>query len=42
MLAEFEERIAFAPIEFFEAEDVLVKGDGLVDVADFDGDVSAA
>ena len=42
MLAEFEKRIAFALVEFLQAEDILVKCDRLFDVADFDGDVIAA
>ena len=42
MLAEFEKRVAFAFVEFLQAEDILVKGDRLFDVADFDRDVIAA
>ena len=42
VLADFEERIAFALVELFQAEDILVKGDRLLDVADLDGDVIAA
>jgi hypothetical protein len=42
VLAEFEEGVAFAFVEFLEAEDVFVEGDGLGDVADFEGDVVAS
>ena len=42
MLAEFEKGVAFALVELFEAEDILIKRDRLLDVADFDRDVIAA
>ncbi len=42
MLAEMEKGVPFTLIEFLEAEDILIKGDRLLDVADFNGDMVAA
>ena len=42
VLAEFEKRVALAAIELLQAEDILVKGHCLLDIADLDGDVIAA
>lgn len=42
MLAEFEERVTLAAVEFFQIEDVLVKRDRLSNVVHFDRDVIAA
>src|SRR5437016_2839066 len=42
VVVELEERIAFAFVEFLQTEDILVKRDRLLDVADFDRDVVAA
>ena len=41
VLAELEERVAFAFIHFLEIEDVLIEGDTLFDVVDLDRDVVA-
>ena len=42
MLAQLEKGVAFATVEFFEIENILVKSDRLFDVVHFDGDVIAA
>jgi hypothetical protein len=42
VLAEFEKRVAFAAVHWFEIEDVFVKHDCLFDVIDFDRDVIAS
>lgn len=42
VLAQFEERIAFALIEFLEVEDVLVEFHCLLHVIHFDGDMVAS
>src|SRR5438132_8572296 len=42
VLAEFEEGITFAAVEFFEIEDILVERDRLVDVINLDRDVIAS
>ena len=42
VFAQLKEGVAFAFVELFEIEDVLVEGDRLFDVADLDGDVIAA
>ena len=42
MFAQLEEGVAFALLKLFEIEDVLIKGDRLVNITDFDGDVVAS
>src|SRR6266478_8360756 len=42
VLAEFEEGIPFATIEFFQIEDILVKRDRFLDVINLDRDVIAS
>src|SRR5438045_77203 len=42
MLAEFEKCVAFALVEFFEIENILVKRDRFFDVVHLDRDVIAA
>src|SRR5436189_2547981 len=42
VLAELEKSVAFAAIQFFEIENVLVKRDGLFDIVEFDCDVVAS
>ena len=39
VLADFEERVALALIEFLETKNVLIKRDRLLDIVDLDGDV---
>src|SRR5260370_5407405 len=42
VFAEFEEGVAFAAVELFQIEDILVKRDRLVDVINLDRDVIAS
>ncbi len=42
VLAEFEEGVAFAAVEFLQIKNILVKRDRPLDVIHFDGDVIAA
>src|SRR5260370_37687675 len=42
VVAEFEEGVAFAAVEPFQVEDVLVERDRLVDVINLDRDVIAS
>jgi hypothetical protein len=42
VFTEFEERVAFAAVQFFEIENVFVKRDGLPDVIHLDRDMIAS
>src|SRR5207244_4358220 len=42
MLAEFEESVAFAAVEFFQIKNILIERDRLFNVVDFDRDVVAS
>jgi hypothetical protein len=42
VLAQFEKGVAFAPVEFFQIENILIERDRFLDVIDFDRDVIAS